>query len=73
MKKVSRKVWIWVLAGVAAIIGMVSAVVVMLRPRPVLYGPPEVLYGPPSWYEDDSSANGRHEKIAPQLKELENE
>lgn len=73
MKKVTRKVWIWILAGVAALISIITAVAILLPSvHETIYGSPvPCYYGPPSWYED--SILNSEEPVPLPLKELENE
>ena len=45
MKKAGRRVWVWILSGLALILGVACH---SHRAPSCLYGPPEELYGPPS-------------------------
>lgn len=45
MKKAGRRIWVWVLSGLALIFGVACH---SHRAPSTLYGPPEELYGPPS-------------------------
>ena len=43
MRKAGRRIWAWILSGVALILGVSSC---FCFPTPKVYGPP-TLYGPP--------------------------
>ena len=45
MKKVGRRVWVWILSGLAVLLGAGSCFHIV---NPKVYGPPEELYGSPS-------------------------
>lgn len=45
MKKVGRRVWVWILSGFALLFGTSCH---FHRAPETIYGPPEELYGPPT-------------------------
>ena len=55
MKKAGKKIWIWILSGVALLMGVACH---STKSPATLYGPPEELYGPPTpEMESDSIVN----------------
>lgn len=45
MRKAGRRIWIWILSGLAVLLGAGSCFHIF---NPKVYGPPEELYGPPA-------------------------
>ena len=45
MRKAGRRIWIWILSGLAVLLGAASCFSIL---NPKVYGPPEELYGAPA-------------------------
>ncbi|MBR3711270.1 MAG: hypothetical protein IKM99_09995 [Bacteroidales bacterium] len=62
MKRIPRKIWIWILSGMALLFGS-SCQFFQVHP-PCVYGPPKV-YGPPPPMESDTIPTSNPDSITP--------